>query len=110
VEHRQHDELALTNLTARSEAGWEEAKLFDHRRPAPPRPPTSEGRLRRSRSFDRPTASSARRAEKLFDHKRAVAAVAFGESAAGKRRGRGWQARGGGGVAAFVGASPVVVC
>ena len=43
-------------------------------------PPAQQGKLRRSKSFERPTRSSIRRAEtvaerqeKLFDHKRLVA-------------------------------------
>ena len=54
--------------------------MFDRKKETPRFPPTTQGNLRRSKSFERPTRSSVRRAEtaaekqeKLFDHKRLVA-------------------------------------
>eukprot|EP00964_Phaeocystis_antarctica_P098226 scaffold64273_cov72-Phaeocystis_antarctica.AAC.1 len=56
--------------------------MFDRKKETPRLAPPAEvsGKLRRSKSFERPTRSSARRAEtaaekqeKLFDHRRLVA-------------------------------------
>ena len=57
--------------------------MFDRKKETPRFPPQQQqGKLRRSKSFERPTRSSTRRAEaaaeiqeKLFDRKRLVASV-----------------------------------
>ena len=84
VPHETGGELGLTNPAhpIRSEDTWREKKLFDTKGRPPPaaaKQPTPQRRpLRRAASFERPTASSARREQQLFDRKRAVALAKAG--------------------------------
>jgi len=87
VPHETGGELGLTNPAhpLRREETWHEKKLFDTKgkgtgRPPPSGPSATPQRrpLRRAASFERPTASSARREQQLFDRKRAVALAKAG--------------------------------